>query len=290
MSENTIESRADAQGEKLDAILKAVAGLIARVDEMEKNLPAPPLVTAADKKAKKDDDDAMCDDDDEEEEDDRKDDDRKDSMSSKKAKAFMMRKAKKDDDDAYGKKAKHDDDDEDDRADDDEDDRKDAEGSDPEVHGKAGEIKPDDDDEEEARKADEEEAAMCDAQAKADSVYSVYGKSASRPLKGESLMSYRKRMLRGLQGYSDAYKGININSIKDEKLLALAEKQIFADAVAASRASAHIGAGQLIATQKKDQAGRTITTYRGDMEAWLGDFKVPAMRVMKFNTMNNNQR
>jgi hypothetical protein len=253
---------------------------------MEKNLPAPPLVTAADKKAKKDDDDAMCDDDDEDDEDDRKDDDRKDSMSSKKAKAFMMRKAKKDDD---------------------EDDRKDdAEGSDPVEHGKAGEMKPDDegevehpghmefkgdeDEEEEARKADEEEAKYADAQAKADSIYSVYGKSASRPLKGESLMNYRKRMLRGLQGYSDAYKGVNINSIKDEALLALAEKQIFADAVAASRASAHIGAGQLIATQKKDQAGRTITSYRGDMEAWLGDFKVPAMRVMKFNTLNNNQR
>lgn len=287
MSESKVELRADAQGEKLDAILKAVAGLIARVDDMEKNLPAPPLVTAADKKAKHDDDDAMCDDDDEEEEDDRKDDDAK---SSKKAKAFMMRKAKKDDDDAYGKKAKKDDDDEDDRMDDDEDDRKDAEGSDPMEHGKAGEIKPDEDEEEEARKADEEEAAMCDAQAKADSVFSVFGKSASRPLKGETLTGYRKRMLRGLQGYSDAYKGVNINSIKDETLLALAEKQIFADAVAASRASAHIGAGQLIATQKKDQAGRTITTYRGDMEAWLGDFKVPAMRVMKFNTMNNNQR
>ena len=59
MSETNVQLRADAQGEKLDAILKAVAGLIARVDDMEKNLPAPPLVTAADKKAKKDDDDAM---------------------------------------------------------------------------------------------------------------------------------------------------------------------------------------------------------------------------------------
>ena len=70
MTEKTLDPRADAQGEKLDAILKAVAGLIARVDEMEKNLPAPPLVTAADKKAKHDDDeDDRADDD----EDDRKD-------------------------------------------------------------------------------------------------------------------------------------------------------------------------------------------------------------------------
>jgi hypothetical protein len=279
MSENTVELRADAQGEKLDAILKAVAGLIARVDDMEKNLPAPPLVTAADKKKAKKDDDRMDDDEDDRADDDEEEEEsKKDSMSSKKAKAFMMRKAKKDDDDEE----------EDDK-------RKDAEGSNPEVHGPAGEIKPDDeddrmdDDEEEAAKKDEEEAAMCDAQAKADSVFASFGKSASRPLNGESLINYRKRMLRGLQGYSDAYKHVNINSIKDEALLALAEKQIFADAVAASRASAHVGAGQLVEINEKDRAGRTITKFRGDMEAWLGDFKVPALRVMKFNTMNNQR-
>ena len=35
-----------------------------------------------------------------------------------------------------------------------------------------------------------------------------------------SLMAYRKRLLRGLQAYSDSYKGINLNSIKDAGLLA----------------------------------------------------------------------
>ena len=127
MTENKIEPKADAQGDKLDAILSLLGKTITRLDEMEKNLPAPPLVTAADKKARKDDDEAKKDDDDEEE-DDRKDDD-----------------AKKDDD-------------------------------------------------EEAAKKDDEEAAMCDAQAKADSVYSAFGKSASRPLQGENLLAYRKRM------------------------------------------------------------------------------------------------
>mgnify|MGYP003351460935 FL=1 len=73
-------------------------------------------------------------------------------------------------------------------------------------------------------------------------------------------------------------------------MLAMVEKRIYADALSASRHTGAIGKGQLIAIQKKDQAGRTITSYRGDMEAWLGDFKVPAMRVMKFNTLNNIQR
>ena len=276
MTENKIEPKADAQGDKLDAIMSLLGKTMSRLDEMEKNLPAPPLVTAADKKAKakKDDDMEACDDDEEEEA--KKDDDE----SEAKAKKFMMRKAKKD-----------------------------AEGSDPKEHGKAGEIKPDDegevehpghmefkkdddeeddrkDDDEEAAKKDDEEAAMCDAQAKADSVYSAFGKSASRPLQGETLMAYRKRMVRGLQAHSDEMKSINVNSIKDNAMLALVEKRVYADALAASRGTGAIAKGQLIALHKKDQAGRTITEYRGDMEAWLGDFKLPSSRVVKFNTEN----
>ena len=288
MTEKMIEPKADAQGEKLDAILAALGNLAARVDSMEKDLPAAPLVTAADKKkARKDDDakmakhrkdddeEAMCDDEEEEEA-------KMDDESEAKAKKFMMRKAKKD-----------------------------AEGSDPVEHGKAGEIKPDDegevehpshmefkkdddeeamcDDEEEAAKKDEEEAKYADAQAKADSVYAAFGKSASRPLAGESLLSYRKRMARGLQAYSDAYKDVSLASIKDAKLLAIAEKQIYADALIAAKSPTMYAADQLIEIHEKDRAGRTITKFKGSMEAWLGDFKVPSLRAKSFN-LNNNQR
>ena len=235
MNDNTIAPKADAQGDKLDAVLAVLGDLAARMDAMEKELPAPPLVTAADKKAKKDDDskhrkdddEAMCDD--EEEEMAKKDDE----MSEAEAKKEMMRKV-----DA---KKKH---------------RKDAEGSNPKEHDK-GEIKPDDegevehpghmefkkdeDEEEEAMRKDEEEAAMCDAQAKADSVFASFGKSASRPLKGEGLMSYRKRLLRGLQAYSDSYKTVNLASIKDAQILSIAEKTIFADALMAARSPSMFG-------------------------------------------------
>ena len=130
---------------------------------------------------------------------------------------------------------------------------------------------------------------MCDAQAKADSVYSAFGKSASRPLQGENLMAYRKRMLRGLQAHSDEMKNVNINSIKDDAMLSVVENRVYADALAASRGTGAVAKGQLIALHKKDQAGRTITEYRGDMEAWLGDFKLPTHRVVKFNTENTKR-
>ena len=241
MTENIIEPKADAQGDKLDAIMSLLGKTISRLDEMEtkSNLPAPPLVTAADKKAKAD-------------------EDKEEEMKADEAeKSAPVEKS-------------------------------DSEGK---IQAPAGEMKFDEeeeakDDEEEAAKNDEDEAVMADCQAKADSVYSAFGKSASRPLSGESLTAYRKRMVRGLQAHSDEMKNVNINAIKDEAMLAVVEKRVYADAIAASRGTGAIAKGQLIELHKKDRAGRTITEFRGDMEAWLGDFKLPAYRVMKFNTEN----
>ena len=240
MTENIIEPKADAQGDKLDAIMSLLGKTISRLDEMEtkSNLPAPPLVTAADKKAKAD-------------------EDKEEEMKADEAEeAKPVEKS-------------------------------DSEGK---IEGvgemKFDEAKSDEDKEEEAAKNDEDEAVMADCQAKADSVYSAFGKSASRPLSGESLTAYRKRMVRGLQAHSDEMKNVNINAIKDEAMLAVVEKRVYADAIAASRGTGAIAKGQLIELHKKDRAGRTITEFRGDMEAWLGDFKLPAYRVMKFNTEN----
>ena len=280
MSDIKIEAKADASGDKLDAIMSLLGKTISRLDEMEtkSNLPAPSLVTAADKKKAKKDDDMEAGDDDDEEEEYKKNDD-----SEAKAKKFMMRKAKKD-----------------------------AEHSNPKEHNE-GEIKPDDegkmehpghinfkkdddeeeaksdeDLEEEAKKADEDEASMADAQAKADSVYAAFGKSASRPLKGENLMSYRKRMARGLQAHSDAYKEVNLSAIKDAMLLNIAEKQIYADALVAAKSPTMYAADQEIELHEKDRAGRMISKFKGGF-GWMDAFKVPAMRVKEFN-LNNNKR
>ena len=233
MNDNTIAPKADSQGDKLDAILNAISGLAVRVDEMEKNLPAPPLVTATDRK-------------DEEVETKKDEEEKKEEVEVKK------------------------------------------DGG--EIEMPAGEIKFDEDkEEEEACKADEEAAEYADAQAKADSVLSSFGKSASRPLQGESLMSYRKRLLRGLQAYSDAYKTINLNAIKDSQILAIAERTIFADALVAAKSPTSYANDSLIEINERDRSGRTITKFKGPMEAWLGDFKVPPMRVKEFHLHNNKR-
>ena len=272
MTDNTT-AKADASGDKLDAILSALGGIAARVDAMEKNMPAPPMYTAADKKKRKDDDAKMDDDDDA-----RKDDDEEEEEAEHKLAKKDAKKKRKDDD------AKKDDDD---AKMDDDDAKKDSEGK---VEGPAGEMKFDDDakhddDDDKAKKADETAMEYADAQAKADSVYAAFGKSASRPLQGENILSYRKRLLRGLQGYSDSYKAIDLRVIKDAALLALAERQIFVDAMASAKNPTVYG-DQLIEHRATDRTGRTISTFSGPVSAWLDDFKVAPMRAMEFRTQN----
>ena len=281
MTEKVTEPKADAQGDMLEVVLSAIQGINARMDSMEKNLPAPELLKAADKKSKKrhdDDEEAACHDDDDDE-DDREEMEGKVKVADKKAKRKdddALKRHKKrhdddddDDDDAKGKK-RHDDDDEDEEAKKDDDD---AEGG--EIEGQAGEIKFDDDEEEKA-----------DAQAKADSVYAAIGKSAPRAMRGESTMAYRKRLLKGLQAHSDSFKNVNLRKIADANLLNVAEKTIFADAMAFARAGSFVPAGQLMEFHEKDRAGRTITKFKGAVSAWLDAFKVPAQRVTAFHTQN----
>ena len=156
----------------------------------------------------------------------------------------------------------------------------DAEGK---KEGEFGAIKFDEDKEEEEAKND---AAFADCQAKADSVYSAFGKSAPRAMSGENLTAYRKRMVRGLQAHSDEMKNVNINLIKDDAMLDVVENRVYSDALTASRGTSSFAKGQLVEIKKVDQAGRTVTEFRGDMAAWLDDFKAPTQRVIRFNTEN----
>ena len=274
MSEN-IEPKADSAGDKLDAILSAIGGLASRVDAMEKNLPASELTMAADKKHRKDEKGGVAEgpageikpDDDDDDDDDmkhhkkddakkhRKDDDEEEMKHDDDMKRH--KKHRKDDDEMMDDDMRHDDDD-------------------------------DDDMKMKHRKDDDEEMEhMADCQAAADSVYSAFGKSASRPLRGESAMAYRTRLLRGLQAYSDEYKDVNLRSIKDSKLLSLVEKQIFADAMKAAKSPLAYADGQLHEIFETDRrTGRTISKFAGPMSAWLDQFKVPSLRATNFNTQN----
>lgn len=138
---------------------------------------------------------------------------------------------------------------------------------------------------EEEVKADaaDEPAAYADAQARADSVYAAFGDSAPRALQGESLMAYRRRLVRSLQKHSTAWKDVKLEAIGDAQALAVAETQIYADAAHAARNPVDLPGGKLQEITRTDATGRRISEFRGSPNAWMDSFKAPAQRMIKIN-------
>ena len=127
----------------------------------------------------------------------------------------------------------------------------------------------------EVAKADEDKS---EAQAKADSAYSACGKRARAPMSGESVQAYRKRMIKGMQAYSDAYKAVNIDAITDDALLSIAERQVYADAAAFINSGADAPVGSLRPIKGRDSAGRETTRFVGDIGAFLAPFQIEAQQ------------
>jgi 8-oxo-dGTP pyrophosphatase MutT (NUDIX family) len=110
------------------------------------------------------------------------------------------------------------------------------------------------------------------AQARWDSVAQMFGEQASAPLHGESPIAYRKRLAAKYQKHSPGFKAIRFDSIDDDSFAAI-EEQIRADAQAYAKSPSVMPAGRLVPIVRHDAAGRKITEYTGDMNAWLGFFK-----------------
>lgn len=133
--------------------------------------------------------------------------------------------------------------------------------------------------------SDEDYEEMADAQAKADSVYSAFGDSAPRPLRGENLLAYRKRLASSLKKHSEAWKAVDLNALPDAAV-DIAEKQIYADAVSAASHPIDLPAGSLRSIEKKDSNGQLVRTFVGDPNAWMGDFKTIPMKQVGINKGN----
>ncbi|QLU14945.1 NUDIX domain-containing protein [Citrobacter freundii] len=129
--------------------------------------------------------------------------------------------------------------------------------------------------------SDAERNEVADAQVKADSVFSAFGKRAPAPLSGEKPLSYRRRLLVQLQEHSPDFKSVDLSSIADAALLGFAEKQIYADAQSA--ASLSVGPGMLREIKRADATGRQISTFEGDPSATWAPFQSGKRQVTSFN-------
>ncbi|MCE9893819.1 NUDIX domain-containing protein [Citrobacter portucalensis] len=129
--------------------------------------------------------------------------------------------------------------------------------------------------------SDEERNEVADAQVKADSVFSCFGKRAPVPLSGEKPLSYRRRLMIQLQEHSPDFKSVDLSSIADSALLSVAEKTIYADAQ--KSASLSVGPGMLREIKRADATGRQISTFEGDPAATWAPFQSGKRQVTSFN-------
>ena len=138
--------------------------------------------------------------------------------------------------------------------------------------------------------ADEDYTAMADSQARYDGVYSALGKRAPAPMQGETLDAYQVRLAKGVQEHSPQWKDVPLRSLPPAAF-AIADAQIRADAVSAARSPTDMGAGELREIRRKDQAGREITEFVGDISSWMGDFRTaPRGLARPFFNRNPGQR
>ncbi|HAS1952278.1 TPA: NUDIX hydrolase [Enterobacter asburiae] len=129
--------------------------------------------------------------------------------------------------------------------------------------------------------SDEERNEVADAQVKADSVFSCFGKRAPVPLSGEKPLAYRRRLMIQLQEHSPDFKTVDLSSIADSALLSVAEKTIYADAQ--KSASLSVGPGMLREIKRADATGRQISTFEGDPAATWAPFQSGKRQVTSFN-------
>ena len=113
----------------------------------------------------------------------------------------------------------------------------------------------------------EEKDALAMAQSRADSLFLSLNEKLTAPLFGESPTSYRKRLASRLQKYSPKLKDVKLDSISDAATFEILEREIYADAAAASSSPAFLPEGKLFPEKITDFAGRVCTKYRGDIKA-----------------------
>jgi hypothetical protein len=130
---------------------------------------------------------------------------------------------------------------------------------------------------------DADYAAMADSQVRADRIYGMHGKRAPRPLEGETLIGYRRRMANDLKEHSSAWKTIDLKVIADDAAFGLIENTIYNDAEQAGLHPVSDDEDFLREIKSQDVTGRTISTFVGRPMAWMNQFASPKRQLVSIS-------
>lgn len=118
---------------------------------------------------------------------------------------------------------------------------------------------------------DADHAALADAQARADDIFHPLGGRAPRPLDGETVIGYERRVTAKLKEHSATWKSIDLASIPDAVFEPI-RNSIYNDALAAANSPASIPPGQLRAITTTTASGHRHTKFAGRPRDWMAQF------------------
>lgn len=134
--------------------------------------------------------------------------------------------------------------------------------------------------------SNEDRIAFADEQARADSAYAMFGKQAPAPMQGESFKSYRARLARPMQQYSNTWKGIDLGSLGADAL-GICAQQVYADSVLAGARAEDVGAGKFREVTRVDPTtGIRSTSFFGPNTIFRG-MTAPTRRVVGMGVKAN---
>jgi uncharacterized protein (DUF2249 family) len=134
--------------------------------------------------------------------------------------------------------------------------------------------------------ADADRTAFADVQARADTVYHALGSVAPRPMDGEDILAYRRRLAKGVQKHSTTWKDISVGTLGADAFT-VAEAQVYADAMTAAQNPTDLAEDELREITKTDMTGRRITSFVGKPGAWMSNFGASRRLVTGFSNKSN---
>lgn len=135
-------------------------------------------------------------------------------------------------------------------------------------------------------RADDDHRTMSASQARADSVYELFGKQAPRFMNGENNRQYRNRLVREFQEHSASWKPVDLATLADSAF-AVAEEQVYADAAVAAKNSAGLDDGGLRMVPGTTPSGHRENRFYGRTGALIGRFSGSRRYATKINPNPN---
>jgi hypothetical protein len=125
-------------------------------------------------------------------------------------------------------------------------------------------------------------------QARADRVYSAWGKSAPKAQHGEELNAYRRRLLIPYQHYSPVFAKSNLKVLAvDDAAFNHAEDEILKAAFDAVRDPSTVPLG-ILREEVTTRNGHTTTRFHGRPISWMAPFMARGQRVKRITERNDS--